>query len=241
MKIKVDLHTHTMVSHHAFSTVTENATAASENGMEAIAITDHAPGMPDGAHQWHFDCLELIDRKINGVVVLRGAECSYTNADGKLDLPESTLKKMEVVIASVHTPAFCPETSEEHTKLLLKAMENPYIDILGHIDRVKCGGDYDLIAKSAKDYGKLIELNEHSLSYGGAEQTRKNTYALAEACMKYGTFVAVNSDSHYCRKIGNFELQKKLMDEIEFDPELVVNSSLSKFLDYMKGKKNIII
>ena len=111
MKIKVDLHTHTMVSHHAYSTVTENAVAASENGMEAIAITDHAPAIPDGAHQWHFECLGLIDRKVNGVVILRGAECSYTNVDGELDLPENTIKKMEVLIASFHTPVFFPATS----------------------------------------------------------------------------------------------------------------------------------
>ena len=54
IKILTDLHTHTVANTHAFSTVTENATYAAGIGMEAIAITDHAPQMPDGAHRWHF-------------------------------------------------------------------------------------------------------------------------------------------------------------------------------------------
>ena len=57
MDIKTDLHTHTLVSQHAYSTVIENVKYAAENGVEAIAVTDHAPGTPDGAHDWHFGCL----------------------------------------------------------------------------------------------------------------------------------------------------------------------------------------
>ena len=51
MKILLDTHTHTLASTHAYSTVLEMAKKASEEGLEAIAITDHAPGIPDGAQQ----------------------------------------------------------------------------------------------------------------------------------------------------------------------------------------------
>ena len=67
MKILLDTHTHTLASTHAYSTVLEMAKYASEAGMEAIAITDHAPAIPDGAHPWHFQNLKAIPREIYGV------------------------------------------------------------------------------------------------------------------------------------------------------------------------------
>ena len=241
MEIKVDLHTHTSVSQHAYSTVKENAASAAENGLEAFAITDHAPGMFDGATEWHFSCLKLVPRYVCGITVLRGAECSFTDEDAGIDLADRVLDMLDVVIASVHTPAYCPQSAEEHTKMLLKAMENPKIDILGHIDRVKCGADFDLIAKTAKEKGKLIEMNNHSLNYAGVDKTFEYTRALAEACKKYNTPVVVTSDAHFCDAVGNFDAMLKFFEEIGIDESIVINTSLEKFLDYMKDKKNIIL
>ena len=241
MEIKVDLHTHTSVSQHAYSTVKENAGSAAENGLEAFAITDHAPGVFDGANEWHFSCLRLVPRTVCGVTVLRGAECSFTDEDAGIDLVDRVLDMLDVVIASVHTLAYCPQTAEEHTNMLLKAMENPRIDILGHVDRVKCGADFDLIAKTAKEKGKLIEMNNHSINYSGAEKTIGYTRALAEACKKYNTPVVVTSDAHFCDAVGKFDAMLKLFEEIGIDENMVMNTSLEKFIDYMKDKKNIIL
>ncbi|MEE1042934.1 MAG: PHP domain-containing protein, partial [Clostridia bacterium] len=97
MEIKLDLHTHTSFSPHAYSTLMENITFAKEHGMEAIAITNHGSATKDFSHEWHFANLKHIPRSVNGVVVFKGAECSFTDEDGSLDLPESDLQKMEVV------------------------------------------------------------------------------------------------------------------------------------------------
>ena len=54
MKIIADLHTHTLVSNHAFNTITEMAAAAQKRGLFAMAVTDHGPSMPDAPHPWYF-------------------------------------------------------------------------------------------------------------------------------------------------------------------------------------------
>ena len=60
MQIIADLHTHTSVTDHAFSTLTEMVQAAEDRGLAAIAITNHGPTNPDGPHEWHFSNLNLI-------------------------------------------------------------------------------------------------------------------------------------------------------------------------------------
>ena len=67
MQIIADLHTHTNVTDHAFSTLTEMVQAAHDMGLKAIAITNHGPTNPDGPHEWHFSNLNLVPRKMNGV------------------------------------------------------------------------------------------------------------------------------------------------------------------------------
>ena len=77
MQIIADLHTHTCVSDHAFSTLREMAEGAKQAGLCAIAITDHGPMMEDGAHPWHFSNLSIVPRSIHGVTI--SAEQSSTS------------------------------------------------------------------------------------------------------------------------------------------------------------------
>ena len=85
MQIVADLHTHTNVSSHAYSTMSEMIHAAKETGMLAIAITNHGPAMDDGAHQWHFANQNIFPRVIDGVVVIRGIECYILPRMGAFD------------------------------------------------------------------------------------------------------------------------------------------------------------
>ena len=74
MHIVADLHTHTIASTHAYSTVYEMVRCAKAKGLIAIGITDHGPDMKDGPHEWHFSNLNIIPREIDGVAVIRGIE-----------------------------------------------------------------------------------------------------------------------------------------------------------------------
>ena len=66
MIIEADLHTHTLASTHAYSTIKENCQCAAEYGLKAIAMTDHMINMPDSPHIWHFENLFTLPDKICG-------------------------------------------------------------------------------------------------------------------------------------------------------------------------------
>lgn len=240
MEIKLDLHTHTSFSPHAYSTLWENITFAKERGMEAIAMTNHGMDSADFSHVWHFANFKHLPRVINDVVVFTGVECSYIDEDANLDLQDERLEKMDIVIASRHGGSFAPDETN-FAKVLLNACENKYIDILGHIARTSFSltdEEYDLVAKTAKEKGKLVELNENCFGKKVpvfAENSRK----LMLACKKHGTPIVVNSDAHFCTHVGSFEKAVALLEEIDFDEELVMNTSLDKFLGYITKKKNI--
>ena len=106
MRVKVDTHTHTLASSHAYCTVMENARYASKIGMEAIAVTDHAPQLPDAPHIWHFRNLKNIPRELYGVKILYGVELNVLDLEGNVDSEGMPIERMDVVNASIHSPSF---------------------------------------------------------------------------------------------------------------------------------------
>lgn len=240
MEIKLDLHTHTSFSPHAYSTLMENITVAKERGMEAIAMTNHGTNTSDFTHVWHFGNFKHLPRIINGIVVFTGVECTFMDVNATLDMTETRLKLMDIVIASRHGDGFeCNESN--YAKVLLNACDNEYIDILGHIARTSftlTDEEYDKIAKAAKENGKLVELNENCFGKK-IDSFAENSRKLMLACKKHGTPIVVNSDAHFCTHVGKFERSVALLEEIDFDEELVMNTSLEKFMGYISKKKNI--
>ena len=86
------------------------------------------------------------------------------NSDGEVDLPERLLKRMDLTIASIHTPCFQKERSkEEVTKAYMNAMKNPYINVIGHPDDSRFPIDYEQLVKCAKETGTLLEINNSSM------------------------------------------------------------------------------
>ena len=115
MQIIADLHTHTNVTDHAFSTLTEMVQAAEDRGLAAIAITNHGPTNPDGPHEWHFSNLDLIPRKIGKVTVIRGIEFDITAPAGGINvISNKSLKPIEFALASFHECMFPPVDSDSH-------------------------------------------------------------------------------------------------------------------------------
>ena len=133
MNILVDTHTHTNASVHAYSTLEENIRHAKEVGLEAIAMTNHAPAIPDAPHIWHFiNAPKCIPREVNGVKILFGAEVNILDEDGNVDIQPGVLSALDVVIASMHRDVFAPATRKIHTQAYLNVLDNPYVDIIGH-------------------------------------------------------------------------------------------------------------
>ena len=112
----LDLHTHTIVSGHAYSTMNEMITAAKEKGIAMYGITEHGPMMPGSCHNMYFSNLKIIDRKAYGLDLLLGVELNILDEKGTVDLDERTLKAMDVTIASLHIP--CIENMGREAKLI---------------------------------------------------------------------------------------------------------------------------
>jgi len=235
MKIIVDTHTHTISSGHAYSTVQELAREASNNGMKMIAITDHAPAMKGAPCLFHFGNLRIIPEQICGVRILKGVEANIISYSGELDMPDSYLKRLDFVIASLHDVCIEPATVEEHTKALISVLKNPYVDAVGHPGNPQFQVDIEKVVETAKEYGKFIEINNHSFS------TRKgsedNCREFARQCKEKGVKVVCGSDAHISFEVGIFPKVYKIFDEIDMPEELVLNTSVEKVDEYLREKK----
>lgn len=240
MKLQADLHTHTIASTHAYSTITENCEWAEKYGLKAIAMTDHAMKMPDSPHIWHFANLGIIPRKINGVTVLKGIEANIINTDGQLDVEDCLLRQLEWVVASMHGEVMQTDTVENITKAYIKLCQNPHIDVIGHCTSDLFYFDYDKGVKAFKEYEKLIEINESSII--NKKGSRKNCYEILKLCKKYEVPVVVDSDSHFCQNIGQTPNALQIIEELDFPEKLVINTDWEKLREFIfKKRKNLDI
>lgn len=237
MNIKVDTHTHTLASGHAYSTIKEMAEMASERGLEALALTEHAPEMPGTCGEFYFRNMKILPRERYGIYLLYGAEVNIMDEDGTVDLSDSVLKKLDIVVASVHPPCFRGQkTKEKVTQAYVNAMKNPYINIIGHPDDGRFPIDYDVLARTAKETGTLLEMNNSSLrTFSSRQNAQENVKELLKCCKKYQVPITTGSDAHLDLEVGGFDLAMEFLEKYDFPEELVVTTSLEKlkpFINY---------
>ena len=238
-QIQVETHSHTIVSTHAYSTLQENIKATREAGMKGVCITNHAPAIPDAPPEVHFVMLKTVPSMVDGIRVFAGAEANLINYEGKLDLKNTTLAMLDWVIASIHGPCLPRGSVEEITNTYLEVLKNPYVHCLGHIGQSSYLCDWETVVKKAKEYGKVIELNNHSLE-GIRPGAKELCTQVAALCKKHGCLVTVSSDAHYSGCIGNYKLVLEMLSQLEFPKELIINRELVTFEAYLKeAKKNL--
>ena len=229
----LDTHTHTLASGHAYSTIRENAQAASRKGLELLAITDHAPKLWGSCQAIYFQNLKVIDRHAYDVELLMGVELNILDEQGNVDLEPGILKQMDLTIASLHNPCIAPGSIQFNTEACINAMKNPYVNILGRPDDPRYPVDYRALVQAAKEYDVLLELNNSSLRPGGS---RKNARGLdmemLTLCMEYQTSIVIGSDAHVDTDIGYHNEALGLLDEMELPQELVVNRSVNELKKY---------
>lgn len=234
----MDLHTHTIASGHAYNTLREMAKAASEKGLEILGITEHAPMMPGTCHNFYFHNLKTVPRELYGIRLLLGVELNILNPDGEVDLKERELKDLDIAIASLHLPCMKPGTKEENTCAYLNAMKNPYVNIIGHPDDGRYEVDYLALVQGAKEFGKVLELNNHSLEPSCFRQNaRENDREMLQLCMKYQVPVVMDSDAHFDTHIAGFDSARGLLEELDFPEELVLNRSVDALRGYVNALK----
>lgn len=237
MKILCDCHTHTVSSGHAYSTVDELARQASAHDLELMAMTDHAPTMPGGAHIYHFYNLKVIPPVLHGVRVLRGVEANIVDGQGRIDMDDEVLGALEWVVASMHQPCYESLGLAGNTEALVRAMDHPRINVIGHPDDGRYPLDYRALVLAAKEKKVLLEVNNSSLMPTAfRESARENYLHMVELCAEENVGICVNSDAHFHLAVGQFPKVLDLLSLVHFPPELVVNRDALSLKSYFDSR-----
>lgn len=197
--IRGDVHMHTVAT-DGRNTIREMAEAAVARGYEYIAITDHSKnlamtnGLDDKRALLHLRRIHEVEHEMEGRIrIFTGIEVDILG-DGALDLSDKVLAQMDVVIASVHTLFNQPEA--EMTARVLRAIENPYVRVLGHptgrllLRREPFAIDLDTVLKRAAELGVAVEQN------ASPERLDLNDRNLRLA-KELGCRMVVNTDAHH--------------------------------------------
>lgn len=234
IKLEADMHTHTVASTHAYSTITENCTFAASAGIKALGMTDHVGTMPDSPHCWHFHNYKILPHKINGVYVVHGAEANIVDYDGTLDLDKDSYRFVEWIIASYHKYTLAPASPKEHTQGYLKLAEDENIDMIGHPTTANFEYDMEKCVKKFKEYGKFIEINESSIMW--KRGSRENALELMKLCKKYEAMICINTDAHFHELIGQTPIALQMAESIDFPEKLVANAHWETIRDHIIKK-----
>lgn len=179
--------------------IEDMAKAAIKHGLKYIAVTDHTKNlaMTGGLNEKRIlkqmAEIDKLNKKFAGKIrILKGTECDILK-DGSLDLPDEILEKLDVVGVSVHSYFHLPQG--EQTKRVLRAIENPNVDILFHpTDRLiqkrePIDVDMDAIIKSAKRTGTVMEIDAYP-----DRTDLKDEYI--RKCVEQGVKMSIDSDAH---------------------------------------------
>lgn len=234
MKTVLDVHTHTVASGHAYSTISEMAASAAEKGLELLGITEHAPGIPGTCHPIYFRNLHVVPRRMNGVDLMLGAEINILDGEGTIDLEEDIMRHLDLRIAGIHSLCYKWGTKEENTTGMVNAIRNPWINIISHPGDGTALLDFEPIVKAAKESRTLLEINNSSLNpVRHKESAKANNLEILRLCKLYDTPVILGSDAHITFDIANYEFIPPLLAETEFPESLIINTSVKRFREYL--------
>ncbi len=235
MKTQLDVHTHTIASGHGYSTIQEMVTAAASLGLKMLGITEHGPSIPGTCNPLYFHNLICVPRELYGVKLLLGAELNILNTQGEVDLDEEHLRMLDLRIAGIHGVCWQGGTREENTAGVVRAMRNPYVQIISHPGDGTAQLDFEQLVVAAKETHTLLEINNHSLHPLRHKATaHDNTLQLLRLAKKHQVPLILGSDAHFSTMIAQYDRLLPLIEETDFPDELIINYDMERFLSYLK-------
>jgi putative hydrolase len=171
-----------------------------------------------------------------GVQILPGVEANITSHEGELDIPLRYLKQMSIVLCGLHVICYPGGNSEQNTQAYLKAMSNPYIDIMVHPGRPEFEMDLEKVAYTSAQLEVPVEINNSSLGpeKGGAWS---NCHYFASNAAKYGGPIVLGSDAHFWDRVGGLDLAVELALEAGISDEQILNYSPKRILYYLEQRR----
>ncbi|MDO5037831.1 MAG: phosphatase [Tissierellia bacterium] len=227
MKNLLDLHTHTLASGHAYSTLKENIQGAKEKGLAILGTSDHAKAMPGVTSNAFFSYYDALPRHLEGVTLLCGVEANIIDYQGSLDI-DLDKRKVDFAIVSLHMPCILPGSREENTQALIGALSHDRVKIVGHPDDSYFPLDYDRLVPVLVERGIYAEVNNSSLKEGSPRKdSLKNLRTLLSLGRDQGLKIVMNSDAHFYTEVGNIEGSQALVEAMDYPKDLILNYSQS--------------
>lgn len=195
--LRGDLHVHTRAT-DGDASIESMARAAQQRGLKYIAITDHsqhltfAHGLNEGRLSKQIDEIDRVNEQLKGITILKGIELDILN-DGRLDLPDSVLAKLDLVVGAVHSNFRLSRIKQ--TERILRAIDSKYFTILAHptccLLGKRDGIDVDMprVIKAVKERGSYLELNSQPMRMDMHDVHCRNA-------KEEGVLISINSDSH---------------------------------------------
>lgn len=247
MKLFADYHTHTKYS-HGTGTIRENVEAARARGLEEVAISDHGPANPVLGIRGSGVLLDIkkeaayYNGRYDDIRVLTGVEANIVGSDGKLDIPASILKQLDIVLAGLHrftwftdpragmtmylenplsklglgalSRRLAAKARLHNTKAVVEAVYRYDIDIITHPGLHMSIDTYELARACAKR-GTALEINaSHGTSLA----------EFARAAASQGVSFAINSDAHHPRDVGRLEPGLAVAESLGLTADRIINA-----------------
>jgi putative hydrolase len=211
---------------------------AKKQNLMAIAITDHSRGMPGSPNDWYFKNMNVLPKVIEDIYFLKGVEVNVCDQTGYLDMDNFTMSCLNWVVASMHEETLFQFRFdfEACTNAWLNVAKSPYVNVIGHSGMEEFKYDYEKVIPEFGKNGKLVEINNNSFRIRRGSST--NCKKIAELCKKHKVPVVLNSDAHCAFQVGNMENSIKMLNEIDFPEELIVNANEQRFVNYLKQYTN---
>ena len=236
-KILLDVHTHTIMSGHAYSTLQEMVTAAQQKGLDILGITEHAPGIPGTCDPIYFRNLHVVPRQMGSLRLLLGAELNILDTKGTLDLDETYYQRLDIRIAGIHLLCWEGGTIEENTQGMIAAIRNPWTQIIAHPGDGTADLLFEPIVLAAKETNTLLEINNSSLNpRRNKDLALVNNLEILRLCKRYEVPVILSSDAHFSHSIADYDFIWPLLQETEFPDELIMNYDADRFLQFLEQR-----
>lgn len=235
-EFRLDIHTHTIASGHAYGTIREMAKGAKEKKLELLGISEHAPGIPGTCHQIYFSNLKVAPRNLYGVEILYGSELNVMS-DGTITIAEKYINMLDYAIVGIHGLCYQDEGIEKNTENIISYMKHPKVYLVSHPDDDHTPLDYERLVAAAKKYHVALEVNNSSMLKPEKRLNCVENYkTMLKLCQEYSVPVIVSSDAHDPAYVGRFAEACDLLNQVGFDQELLLNTSVDKFKKYI-GKE----
>jgi DNA polymerase (family 10) len=204
--LRGDLHVHTDATDGSAS-LEQMVRAARKRGFDYVAITDHtqhltiAHGMTPDRLAQQIDAIDRLNESVHGIAVLKGVEVDILE-DGSLDMPDSILQRLDLVIGAVHSHFGLSRAKQ--TDRIRRAMDHPYFSLLAHPsgrllqERAAMDVDLERLIRHAVERGCFLELNAQP-------QRLDLDDSQCRVAREAGALVSINSDAHSEAQFSDLE------------------------------------